>query len=149
MNDEIFMNACLKEAYKAYENGEVPVGAVVVHNNKIISKAYNRKEKSNCAIDHAEIIAITKATKKMKNWRLNDCVMYVNLEPCPMCASAIKQSRISKVVYLYDSNNVDNSKIAFDIYKSIDGNKPVEISKLNGFSDNFNIVKEFFSKKRY
>lgn len=94
---EKFMKQALKEAQKAYEKLEVPVGVVIVKNNKIISRAYNQKEEKNCPIKHAEIIAIEKACKKLNNWRLNDCDMYVTLEPCSMCAGAIINSRIRKV----------------------------------------------------
>ena len=96
MNDE-FMEAAFKEAQKAYKLGEMPVGAVIVKNGKIIGKGYNKKEKTKNAIMHAEIIAIEKACKKNKDWRLNDCEMYVTLEPCTMCMGAIVESRIKKV----------------------------------------------------
>ena len=96
-NKEYFMKKALKEAKKAYERKEVPVGVVIVKDNKIISRAYNQKEEKNSPIKHAEIIAIEKACKKLKNWRLNDCDMYVTLEPCPMCAGAIINSRIRKI----------------------------------------------------
>ena len=96
-NKEYFMKQALKQAKKAYEKLEVPVGVVIVKDNKIISRAYNQKEEKNSPIKHAEIIAIEKACGKLNNWRLNDCEMYVTLEPCPMCAGAIVNSRIKKV----------------------------------------------------
>ena len=94
---EYFMNEALREAKKAYKKLEVPVGVVIVKDNIIISRAHNKKEEKNNPIKHAEIIAIEKACKKLKNWRLNGCQMYVTLEPCPMCAGAIVNSRIEKV----------------------------------------------------
>ena len=94
---EKFMREALKEAKKAYEKLEVPIGAVIVKDNKIIARGYNLKEEKQNTIKHAEIIAIERASKKLKNWRLNDCEMYVTLEPCPMCAGAIINSRIKKV----------------------------------------------------
>lgn len=98
MNDkEYFMKEALKEAKNAYKKLEVPVGVVIVKDNKIIARGYNQKEMKNNPIKHAEIIAIEKACKKLNNWRLNDCEMYVTLEPCPMCAGAIINSRIKKV----------------------------------------------------
>ena len=97
MNKEYFMNEALKEAKKAYDKLEVPVGVVIVKDNEIIARAYNQKEMKNSPIKHAEIIALEKACKKLSNWRLNDCEMYVTLEPCPMCAGAIVNSRIKKV----------------------------------------------------
>lgn len=92
-----YMNEALKEAKKAMELGEVPVGAVIVKDDKIISKAHNLKETLNDPTAHAEILAIQKAAEALKNWRLSGCEMYVTLEPCPMCAGAILQSRISKL----------------------------------------------------
>ena len=94
---EKFMNEALKEAQKAYNKLEVPVGAVIVKDGKIIARAYNQKEYKNDTTNHAEILAIKKASKKLKSWRLLDCEMYVTLEPCSMCAGALIQSRIKKV----------------------------------------------------
>lgn len=94
---EAWMKEALKEAKKAYKKLEVPVGAIIVQNGKIIARGYNKKEKNKSPIEHAEIIAINKACKKLKNWRLTDCEIYVTLEPCPMCAGAIINSRIKKV----------------------------------------------------
>ncbi len=96
-NKEKFMKAALNEAKKAYNKLEIPVGAVIVKENKIIARAHNLKEFKQDATKHAEIIAIEKASKKLNNWRLNNCEMYVTLEPCPMCAGAIINSRIKKV----------------------------------------------------
>lgn len=96
-NDELFMKDALKEAKKAYEKEEVPVGAVIVKDGKIIARGHNLKETKVDTIKHAEIIAIKKAEKKLNSWRLEDCYMYVTLEPCSMCAGAIINSRIKKV----------------------------------------------------
>ena len=96
-NKEYFMEEALKEAKKAYRKLEVPVGVVIVKNNEIIARAHNQKEQKNSPIKHAEIIAIEKACKKLNNWRLNGCEMYVTLEPCPMCAGAVINSRIRKI----------------------------------------------------
>ncbi|MBR2786839.1 MAG: tRNA adenosine(34) deaminase TadA [Clostridia bacterium] len=94
---EKFMNEALKQAQKAYEKLEVPVGAIIVKDGKIIARAYNQKEEKNDTTNHAEILAIKKASKKLGSWRLLDCDMYVTLEPCSMCAGALIQSRIRKV----------------------------------------------------
>ena len=91
------MNEALKEANKAYFRGEAPVGAVIVKNGKIIARGYNTREAKNDPTNHAEIVAIKKASKKLNSWRLNDCSMYVTLEPCVMCAGAILQARIAKL----------------------------------------------------
>ena len=94
---EYYMKQALKEAEKAYKKLEVPVGAIIVKDGKIVARAHNLKETKNDTTKHAEILAIEKASKKLGNWRLIDCEMYVTLEPCPMCAGAIVNSRIKKV----------------------------------------------------
>ncbi len=94
---EIFMKEALKEAKKAYDKLEIPVGAVIVKDGKIVARAHNQKETKCDTTNHAEILAIRKASKKLKSWRLLDCEMYVTLEPCSMCAGAIINSRIKKV----------------------------------------------------
>ena len=94
---EFFMQEALKEARKAYLKEEVPVGAVIVKDGKIIARAHNLKESKHSSLAHAEILAIKKANKKLNTWRLNDCEMYVTLEPCSMCAGAMINSRIKKV----------------------------------------------------
>ena len=91
------LSLALEEAEKAREKGEVPVGAVIVKNGEIIAKAHNLKESLNDPTAHAEILAIIEACNKLNNWRLHGCEMYVTLEPCPMCAGAILQSRLSKI----------------------------------------------------
>lgn len=94
---EKFMKEALKEAKKAYNKLEVPVGAVIVKDGKIIARAHNIKEEKKDTTKHAEILAISKASKKLNSWRLTDCEMYVTLEPCSMCAGALIQSRIRKI----------------------------------------------------
>lgn len=93
------MYEALKEAKKAYLKEEVPIGAVIVKDGKVIARAHNLREKTNNAISHAEILAIEKACKKLNSWRLEDCTIYVTLEPCPMCLGAMMQARIKKVYY--------------------------------------------------
>lgn len=98
MNEqEKFMKQALKEAQKAYEKLEVPVGAIIVKDGRIIARAHNLKETKRDTTKHAEILAIQKASKKLNSWRLIDCEMYVTLEPCSMCAGALINSRIKKV----------------------------------------------------
>ena len=97
MNSNRYMKSAIKEAQKAYEKLEIPVGAVIVKDGKIIARGHNIKEEKKDTTRHAEIIAIQKASKKLGNWRLSNCEMYVTLEPCSMCAGAIINSRISKV----------------------------------------------------
>ncbi len=96
--DEKNMKIAFKESEKAYKIDEIPVGAVIVKNGKVISKGYNMKEKYNDPTMHAEIIAIRKACKKIKDWRLNGCTLYVTMEPCEMCLNVILESRIKDIV---------------------------------------------------
>ena len=96
--DEKYMKAAIREAKKAYALEEVPIGCVIVQNDKIIARGYNRRNTDKNTLAHAEMSAIKKASKKTGDWRLEDCTMYVTLEPCQMCAGAIVQSRLGKVV---------------------------------------------------
>ncbi|KMK74448.1 adenosine deaminase [Alkalihalobacillus pseudalcaliphilus] len=100
MGDDVkWMKLALEEAAKAEQLGEVPIGAVIVKNNELISTGYNRREVDAQATAHAELIAIEEACKQLSAWRLTGCTLYVTLEPCPMCAGAIIQARLDKVVY--------------------------------------------------
>ena len=96
--DEIYMKEAIKQAKKAYAIQEVPIGCVIVHEGKIIARGYNRRTTDKNPLEHAEISAIRKASKKLEDWRLEECTLYVTLEPCQMCAGAIVQARISRVV---------------------------------------------------
>ena len=93
-----FMKAAIVQAKKAYALGEVPIGCVIVKDNQIIARGYNRRSIDHNTLAHAEMIAIKKACKKLGDWRLEDCTMYITLEPCPMCAGAIVQARIKNIV---------------------------------------------------
>ena len=99
MKDNKFMKAALKCAEKAFGEGEVPIGAVVVADGKVISRGHNRRTKRQIATAHAEIEAIEKACKKLKSWRIPECELYVTLEPCPMCMGAALNARIKKIYY--------------------------------------------------
>ena len=96
--DEKYMKEAIRQAKKAYAIGEVPMGCVIVYEDKIIGRGYNRRTTDKNTLAHAELIAIRKASKKMGDWRLEGCTMYVTLEPCQMCSGAIVQSRMSRVV---------------------------------------------------
>ena len=97
-DDEKFMKEALRQAKKAYAMEETPIGCVLVHEGKIIARGYNKRNKKKNTLAHAEIIVIDKASRVLGDWRLEECTMYVTLEPCPMCAGAIVQARIPKVV---------------------------------------------------
>ena len=96
--DEKYMRAALKQAEKAYNLGETPIGCVIVHEDKIIARGYNRRNTDKNPLAHAEVAAIKKASKKLGDWRLEGCTMYVTLEPCQMCAGAAVQARLDRVV---------------------------------------------------
>ncbi|MEN2766754.1 tRNA adenosine(34) deaminase TadA [Ornithinibacillus xuwenensis] len=99
MNDEYYMRLALEQADKAKEKNEVPIGAIIVYQDVVIAAGYNMREMSQETLSHAELIAIQEANQKIGSWRLEDCTLYVTLEPCPMCAGAIVQSRIKRVVF--------------------------------------------------
>lgn len=141
------MEIALKEARKAYAKGDVPVGAVIVKNGKIIAKAHNAKEKEKNAINHAEIIAIYKACKKNKNWHLNDCELYVTLEPCMMCCGAIIQSRIKKVYYATESKKFGYIESLDNVFEKNNNHFP-EIEKGLCAEESKKILKDFFESKR-
>ena len=101
---------------KSYKKGEIPVGSIVIYNNKVIGKGYNTRQSTYNVCGHAEINAIKQAEKYIKDWRLDNCILISTLKPCNMCSSIIKESRINKVYYLYDQDGVkDNNYIKLDI----------------------------------
>ena len=127
--NEKFMREALKEARKAYEKDEIPVGAVIVKDGKIISRAYNSRESSKNAIAHAEVLAIKKACKKLDAWRLLDCEMYVTLEPCPVCAGAIINSRISKIYIGTDDEKTGACGSKLNLLEDYKFNHNVQVQK--------------------
>ena len=146
--DTYYMTIALKEAMKAYKKNEVPVGCVIVYNDKIIAKAHNTRQYTKRATNHAEIIAINKACKKLKSWMLDDTSIYITLEPCLMCTGAIMQARIKNVIYG-----------AFEPKHGALGSV-LDISKINGFNHSINckpgvmatqsqdLLKSFFKQLR-
>ncbi len=147
--EENYMRIALEEAKQAFRENEVPIGAVLVDSNgKILSKNYNRKEQNKCCIEHAEMLVIQEASKIKNNWRLNNCSLYVTVEPCPMCMSAIKQSRISKVYFGCSNKNVLESQISEDIAKLSDANIPVELYHGILEDECKKILSLFFDQKR-
>ena len=142
---EKFMQIALKEAEKAYKLNEVPVGAIIVKNGKIIAKSHNIKEKKHDVTCHAEIVAIKKACKKLKTWHLDECEMYVTLEPCTMCCGAIEQSRIKKICYAASSplfGQIENNNKLFK------QNKKIEIINKIYEKESIELLQKFFKYKR-
>lgn len=142
-----FIDIALDEASIAYNLNEVPVGAVIVKNDKIIAKSHNLKRSTNNIINHAEIISIIEASNYIGDWRLNECEMYVTLEPCPMCAGAIAGSRIKKLYIGTKSNIKSNKTIIKSILQNNESDHYVEIEYLDN-KDCSDILTIFFSNKR-
>ena len=141
-----YMKIALNEAKKSLKYNDVPVGCVIIKNNKIIAKAYNQKEKSKQVTKHAEIIAINKATKKLKSWHLDDCILYTTLKPCLMCLSVIVQSRIQKVVFALEN---EKNNISIDALQKLDSNaKKIKFEKGNYEEKSKELLQNFFQKKR-
>jgi len=143
-----FMKEAKKEAFKALKKDEVPIGAVLVIDNKIISRGHNQREKTQNALKHAEIIAIEKACKKLKSWRLENATLYVTLEPCPMCAGAISNARIDKIVY-GAKEKTSNDNLCEKILTSERLNHKTKIVFDNTFEKEISqMLSKFFKQKR-
>ena len=138
--EEKIINKLLSLAKKAYLQNETPISAIIVYNNKIISTAYNKRNKTQKTIDHAEIRAIIKANKKLKTWRLNKCTLYVTIEPCDMCKNVIKESRIEKVYYLLPK--LETKKI----YNKTEFEQLSLPSQMSAKKDEYIKLNEFFWK---
>ena len=145
---EVFMKEALKEAFKAYKKDEVPVGAIIVKDDKIIARAHNLKETKNNATCHAEILAIKKASEKLGAWRLSDCEMYVTLEPCSMCAGALIQSRIKKVYIGTMDDKTGACGSVFNLLEDYTFNHKVEYETGILKEECEKILQDFFKKLR-
>ena len=145
---KIFMQEAIKQAQKAYDKLEVPVGVVIVKDNKIIAKAYNQKEEKKDATKHAEIIAIQRASKKLQSWRLLDCEMYVTLEPCSMCAGAIIQSRIKKIYIGTMDEKTGSCGSVFNLFEDYKFNHYVETEYNVCQKECEELLKNFFKMLR-
>lgn len=145
--EEKYMEEALKEALKARAKDEVPVGAVIVLNGKIIARGHNKRETKKNSLCHAEIIAIDKACKKLKNFRLENCELYVTLEPCLMCAGAIVQARIKKVVFGASDNKYGMAGTVFNAFE-LKSNHNVEIKKDVLKDECSEILTSFFKEMR-
>lgn len=143
-----FMKEALKEARHAQEIDEVPVGAVLVKDEKIIAKAHNIKNSKNNALFHAEMIVLNKSMKKLKDWHLNECTLYVTLEPCPMCAGAVINARVGRVVFGASDKKAGCFGSIFDFSKDKLFNHKPQITSGILKEECGNILTEYFKSKR-
>ncbi len=143
-----FMEIAYKEAQKAFLEGEVPIGAVIVKDGKVVAKAHNKREKSQVATHHAEILAIDKACKKLKSWRLDECEIFVTIEPCSMCAGAICNARLKK---LYFGAKEEKSGAVVSKFQLLEDNGLNWATEFEGgvLEDKCaSLIKDFFKKRR-
>jgi tRNA(adenine34) deaminase len=146
--DERYMRLAIEQGGIAQENGDVPIGAVIVHNGQIIGKAYNQREQLQDPTAHAEIIALTQAAAALESWRLEDCTMYVTLEPCPMCAGSLVLARINRLVYGCDDPKTGAVKSLYNIVTDSRLNHRIEV--INGVlaDECSDLLEQFFQKRR-
>ena len=143
-----FFDLAFAEAEKAFNINEVPIGAVIVKDGKIIAKGHNIKENQRNVICHAEMLAINEASKVLNNWRLSDCDIYVTLDPCPMCASAIKQARIKNVYSALENLDKSNSEIVNRIFENSDINSATNFITNLSVEKAKNLMQSFFKNRR-
>lgn len=147
-NDEHFIRLAIEQAKIAQENGDVPIGAVIVHDNQIIGKAYNQREQLKDPTAHAEIIALTQAAAALQSWRLTGCTMYVTLEPCPMCAGALVLARIDRLVYGSDDPKAGACGSLYDIVRDERLNHRMEVTSGILAEECSKLLQEFFQHRR-
>lgn len=147
-NDEYYMKEALKAAQGAYDAGEVPIGAVIVHNGEIIGRGFNRRNTEGNPLCHAEIIAINEAAHFMGDWRIEECTMYVTVEPCPMCAGAIVQARIPRVVYGAKNPKAGCAGSVLDVLNEPKLNHQVDVTEGVLKEECAAMMKEFFKRFR-
>ena len=143
-----YMYAALQEAQKAFDEDEVPVGAVVVHKNRIIGRGYNQVEKLKDATAHAEMIAITSASNNLQNWRLNECAIYVTLEPCIMCTGALLSSRISELFFAASDIKFGACGSIHNLAENSKTNHTIKVFSGVLAKESEELLKSFFNKKR-
>jgi len=145
---EKFMREALKEAQKAYELDEVPIGAVIVKDGQIIARGHNLREREQNPILHAEIVAICRAAQKVKSWRLTGCEIYVTIEPCPMCAGALIQSRLDRVIFGARDPKAGCTGSLYNLVQDSRFNHRLEVVEGVLEEDCRQIIKDFFRMKR-
>ncbi len=146
--DEKYMREAVKQARKAYALGEVPIGCVIVYRDRIIGRGYNRRNTDKSTLSHAEITAIRKASKEMGDWRLEECTLYVTLEPCQMCSGAIVQARIPRVVMGCRNEKAGCAGSVLNILQEPRFNHQVEVTEGVLGDECSNMLKEFFKELR-
>ena len=146
--DERFMRAAIKAAAIAEENGDVPIGAVIVYENQIIGKAYNQREQLQDPTAHAEIIALTQAAAAIGSWRLEGCRIYVTLEPCPMCAGALVLSRMDRLIFGCDDSKAGACKSLYNIVQDERLNHRLEVTSGVLREECSRLLQDFFQKRR-
>lgn len=146
---EKYMRQALRQAQKAAAIGEVPIGCVIVYEDRIIARGYNQRNTRKTSLGHAELLAIRKANKKLGDWRLEDCTMYITLEPCPMCAGAIVQARIPRVVLGAMNPKAGCAGSIVNLLQERRFNHQVEIIPDILVSECQSIMKEFFRELRH
>lgn len=147
-SDKEFMRIAIEQAKVAEENGDVPIGAVIVYNNQIIGKAYNQREQLEDPTAHAEIIAITQAAAFLESWRLNDCTMYVTLEPCCMCAGALVLARMDRLVYGCEDPKTGAVKSLYNIVQDERLNHRLEVTSGILADECSKLLQDFFKRRR-
>ena len=147
-SDEFYMGKALREAQTAAAVGEIPIGAIIVYQNKVIARAYNLRETLPCATAHAELLAIEKACRALNRWRLSGCTLYVTTEPCPMCAGAIVNARIDRLVYGCDDPKGGAVTSLFHIGTDERLNHQLEVVRGIRAEECATLLKDFFKKRR-
>lgn len=148
MNDEVYMQLAIEQAEKAAEMGEIPIGAVLVHDGEVIAAAHNLRETNNDATAHAEMLVIREACAKLGRWRLSGCSLYVTVEPCPMCSGAIVNSRIDKVVYGCPDVKAGGAESIFNIITNPNLNHTAIVRSCVCEEACAGVMKAFFKRRR-
>ena len=146
--NEKYMDLAFTKAKEAFDKNEVPIGCVVVKNNKLLASNFNTKEIDNNVLSHAEIKCIIEASSNLNNWRLIDCDVYVTLDPCPMCASALKQARVRNVYSALENMDENNSFIIKQIFNADKNNSSINFYSNLDVDKSKLILKNFFEKQR-
>jgi len=147
-HDKKYMQMALAEARKAYQQAEVPIGAVVVCNDRVVGSGFNRREQTQDPTSHAEIIALKEAAKEEASWRLEECQLYVTLEPCPMCAGAVLQSRIKRIVFAARDPKAGAVKSLYQLLDDDRFNHQVEVVEGVMKDEAAQLLKKFFRELR-